>query len=148
MEPTARDAALAMTKGQLDTFRPRSISRTRSGIETPDRFACPHPHPPSISPRHVQWAEDKLSNDDLHLHAAQNGDRDHIHSPHLLSGGKSRIPRDRDVDADSMKTPTVADGLRKHHHRASSKEYDGSQRRAFAVWGQDESDSNASDGDP
>ena len=146
LHPTARDAAIALTKGTSASFRPRSISRTRSGIETPDRFACPQPHPPAISPRHVQWAEDKLSSSDLPAHAAQNGDRDHIHSPELLTGGKSRIPRDRDVDAESMKTPTVADGLRRHN-RMSSREYDGSQRRAFAVWGQDESDSNTSDSD-
>lgn len=148
LEPTARDAAIALAKGSPTSFRSRSLSRTRSGIETPDRFACPHPHPPTISPRHVQWAEDnnKYSSSDLPAHSAQNGDRDHIHNPQLLSGGKSRIPRDRDVDADSMKTPTVADGLRKHH-RTGSREHDGSQRRAFAVWGQDESDSNTSDSD-
>ena len=80
-------------------------------------------------------------------HDAENGDRDHIHSPQLLSGGRSRIPKDRDVDAESMKTPTAADGPRRTHSRTNSKECGGYFRRAFAVFGQDESDSNASDGD-
>lgn len=74
--PSARDAAIALSKGTPASLRPRSISRTRSGIDSPDRFAGPHPHPPTLSPRHVQWAEDKLSGGDPSIHAAQNGDRD------------------------------------------------------------------------
>ena len=98
-----------------------------------------------------------------------DGDRDNIHSPKsLLHGARSKIPRDRDVD--SMRTPRAQDTThqsssrhappqthvsfaqrlsrplhRSHHrpgHRSSrSADFD-SGNRAFAVWGQDESDSN------
>ena len=131
----------------------RHRSRSRGGIETPDRFAAAHPHPPRVSPRHVSFGlESKVESPAVGLsrasstdsvgslvHEAAKGDRDHIHSPQLLSGGRSRIPRDRDVDGDSMKTPTFQDG---HGMRRGN-----SGRRAFACWGQDESDSNASDSD-
>ncbi len=146
----ARKAAAAMGF-ESSPFRHRS--RSRGGIETPDRFAGAHPHPPMISPRHVNF--DLEGKTDLSLsrasstdsvgglvHEAAKGDRDHIHSPQLLSGGRSRIPRDRDVDADSMKTPTFQDG-----QSAGAMRRGHSSRRAFACWGQDESDSNASDSD-
>ena len=99
-----------------------------------------------------------------------------------MSSTRSRIPRNRDIDAD-LKTPTLRDhhpavpkasagptattrvgrgatvsmpggaGLHPpHRHEAAQRSrrcrsHDGSQPRAFAVWGQDESDSNASDSD-
>ncbi|TDL26042.1 ATP-NAD kinase [Rickenella mellea] len=154
--PTARDAAIALSKG--NPLLRNNRSRSRGGIDSPGRFAGPHPHPPQVSPRHVSFkramavaehVSASSSTDSLPMHEAQKGDRDHIHSPQLLSGGRSRIPRDRDVDAESMKTPTPTDAThgstrRPHSHSAM---HDGSTRRAFAVWGHDESDSNASDSD-
>lgn len=212
----ARDAALALSLGN-PAFRAVSNTYSRDGIETPDRFAGAHPHPPRVSPRHVSFdfgddPQDVLrhnlslhhhgvggpvgrngpssllgrpssaspsagagealagsalsSTESLKAHDGQKGDRDHIHAPQLLSGGRSRIPRDRDIEAESMnlKTPTAADshhggtnvgtsgaapganaGAKKSHGRTSS--IDRFVRRAFAVWGQDESDSNASDSD-
>lgn len=185
----ARHAAMAI-KGNM-VF---SAAQSHDGIETPDRFVGAHPHPPRLSPRHVNFeigssngaspapphihnipATAASSAESLVLgHAAERGDRDHIHTPQLLSGGRSRIPRDRDVEAESMnvKTPTAADapmmhrstsaaiaggaggthgaGLaasgKKGHVRGSSRD-DCFARRAFAVWGQDESDSAASDND-
>lgn len=171
-QDAARHAAVALSKGVPALLRRRSRSRSRGGIDSPDRFASAHPRPPRLSPRHVSFAGSVVNgNSDAEpepeptllvtsssqesigiQHDAFNGDRDHIHSPQLLSGGRSRIPKDRDVDAESMKTPTAADmlhglGVKRGHSRTSSRETGGCIRRAFAVWGQDESDSNASDGD-
>lgn len=168
--PEAAAAALhdgnAFMRSVKSKAKSRSRSRTRfrssshSGVDTPGRFAGPTPHPPRVSPRHVEFAEltplsPSASSDSLEpAHPAQQGARDDINTQRSgHSSGKSRIPRDRDVDAESinMKTPTVADAMhggRRGHHRAHSSERElHHQPRAFAVWGQDESDSNASDSD-
>jgi len=161
----AREAAHAMT-GTSPLLRVKQANGSRNGIVTPDRFGGPHPQPPRLSPRHVQFQDSNNGSrvdleENIRLPPAaqpqaqpqaqaepdpQDGDRDHIHSPQLLQGGRSRIPKDRDVDAESMnvKTPTIAEH-RRGHHRAPSR--DAAGRRAFAVWGHDESDSNASDSD-
>ena len=146
----------------------RSHSRTRqsgnhSGVDTPGRFADSVPHPPAVSPRHVEFSNliplsPSTSSDSLaHVHPAQQGARDDINNINYPRSGhsssKSRIPRDRDIDADSMnlKTPTMVETInsRKGHNRGHAPEEDHHyHRRAFAVWGHDESsDSNASDGD-
>ncbi|KAF7321468.1 NAD+ kinase [Mycena kentingensis (nom. inval.)] len=74
----------------------------------------------------------------------QEGVRDHIRK-------SGRTPREADLD--TVKTPTVANlaphygghhGRGRVHSRARSAD---TGARAFAVWGQDESDSNASDSD-
>jgi len=102
------------------------------------------------------------------------GDRDDIHSPRTAKeSSKSKIPRNRDVDTDNVRTPRAYDHSRptvskKDHHvpvdytrpsrqqhhpttrdptRHRSLSVDGGTRHAFAVWGHDESDSNASDSD-
>lgn len=103
------------------------------GIESPDRFATGHhPHPPRMSPRHAHFSDTPFG---------QNGDRDEIYSGRVAhTGTRSRIPRDRDVDGESLRTPRALD--------ASPMRRGGENgRRAFAVWGHDESDSNASDSD-
>ena len=195
-ENEAREAALAISMGN-PAFRDRA--RSKDGIETPDRFAGEHPHPPRVSPRHVSFdygteapsanggggnamakqavlrsmsskgqssssssssSSQSAKPEDHANQTGEKGDRDHIHSPQLLSSGRSRIPRDRDVEAESMlRTPTRTEtqdrtnargnspGPKRGHHRAASREHDSCIRRAFAVWGQDESDSNASDSD-
>ncbi|KAJ7209550.1 NAD+ kinase [Mycena pura] len=64
-----------------------------------------------------------------------------------LSAGKSKIPKERDFDVETVKTPTVANlvhGRGRGHSRSRSVE---NGHRVFAVWGHDESDSNASDDD-
>ncbi|EJD03164.1 ATP-NAD kinase [Fomitiporia mediterranea MF3/22] len=155
----ARAAALALTGHEegSDTIgstwlRERSDT-IRSGIQTPDRFAGAHPHPPRVSPRHVSFG-DEITESASSGTSGEKGDRDHIHSPQLLSSGRSRIPRDRDLEAESAKTPTMSnwelrarDDDQPHRvHRSRSRE-PSSVGRAFAVWGQDESDSNTSDSD-
>ncbi|KAI0633659.1 ATP-NAD kinase [Trametes polyzona] len=128
-------------------------SGLKSGVDTPDRFVGPHPHPPRVSPRHVQFASPSNSSSTTSLppldQRGDRGDRDDIRGPrsaHLST--RVRIPHDRDLDADSMKTPTPVDQPGRHPFaRSRSRSRDAPQRRAFAVWGQDESDSAASDSD-
>lgn len=135
--------------------RSRSRSGARSGVDTPDRYAGPHPHPLDVSPRHINFdirseppsptGSTASSSGSGPVDFNKNGARDDIHSPRRPSG-KSRIPVNRDVDMDSIKTPTVANlpYPRRGHSRSRSDEHG---PRAFAVWGHDESDSNASDSD-
>ncbi|KII92229.1 hypothetical protein PLICRDRAFT_103838 [Plicaturopsis crispa FD-325 SS-3] len=153
-EGRAEAAADALSEGNAFMRATKARSRSpssglRSGIDTPDRFSGPHPHPPPVPIRHPLRAvspdsESYDSLDDMAL--SQQGVRDDIHASRLLSSGRSRIPKDRDVDAESQKTPTVSD-LMRGHRRVNSKDSDVQHPRAFAVWGQDESDSNASDSD-
>ncbi|KAG1844169.1 ATP-NAD kinase-like domain-containing protein [Suillus subalutaceus] len=159
---TPQLAALALTQGRRIKFsrsaksRSRSRSGLRSGVDTPGRFAGPAHRPPHISPHYIDHrlrtpspapshsSDDSLSNMDV----AQRGARDDIHSREQYSSGRSRIPKDREFD-DDLQTPTVADTPpgRRNHHRVDSRDYDQHHPRAFAVWGNDESDSNASDSD-
>ncbi|TFK54034.1 ATP-NAD kinase [Heliocybe sulcata] len=134
-QAAAEAAAHALSRGNPFMSPSSSRSGVHSGVETPDRFGGPVPHPPPISSRHVQFSESV-------------GARDHIHSPTEIMGGKSRIPRDREVE--DVKTPTVAEMRRGAGHghqgrrqRSRSRE---AGHRAFAVWGQDDdTSSNASD---
>ncbi|KAJ7668388.1 ATP-NAD kinase-like domain-containing protein [Mycena polygramma] len=122
-------AASALRKERSRSTKSRSRSRTRT---TGRRTSSPHVE--------FDLAGDSGVGDD------QDGTRDHINAPRSMSG-KSRIPKDRDFDADSVKTPTVANaayGRGRGHSRTRSAE---NGHRAFAVWGHDESDSNASDSD-
>jgi NAD+ kinase len=171
-----QEAARALAKGSpvLRKYgRSRSTSSgLRSGVETPDRFHGPHPHPPRLSPRHVAFAHSSDGGDcssstsmppasaegDMVSHRGDRGARDDMHSPRSHMGARSRIPRDRDVETD-MRTPTAFEMSRarsphtSRRHRAAETatqiSYDGDAhpRRAFAVWGHDESDSAASDSD-
>ncbi|KAI0072716.1 ATP-NAD kinase [Panus rudis PR-1116 ss-1] len=161
--------------------RQRSSSRggngNRSGVETPDRFVGPHPHPPPVSSRHVQFlapsssSSDSLSPTGEHeaaeverdatVRAGEQGSRDFIHSPKAMNGTKSRIPKDRGefVEGENLKTPTLEASSSSRRRAARSRERERGHvsiddaephsRRAFAVWGQDESESEsaASDSD-
>ncbi|KAK7472890.1 hypothetical protein VKT23_000998 [Stygiomarasmius scandens] len=128
--------------------RSRNRSGTRSGIDSPSRYAGPEPHLSSIlSPRHVEFDLSE-SSDSGYVEAGRNGTRDDLRTARKVSG-KSRIPKDRDPsELDNVKTPTVGTlpyVQGRAHSRSRSGEY--TPHRAFAVWGQDESDSNASDSD-
>ncbi|KAF8557981.1 ATP-NAD kinase [Imleria badia] len=139
--------------------RARSKSGLRSGVDTPGRFAGPTHSPPHLQDHHrsaftsqitsptiSDSSDDSLSNMDR----AQRGARDDLHSVQQYFSGRSRIPRDRDFD-DNLHTPTIPDHdpdkMSHSHSRASSRE-DHQHRRAFAVWGNDETDSGTSDSDP
>jgi NAD+ kinase len=171
--PAAAAAALHDGNAYMRAVKAKSKSKSRSrersrhrsnsqsgdsGVDTPGRFAGPAPHPPRISHRHIEFADPlsvSPSSFSTMTHPEHHGTRDDINTQKSAgqSSGKSRIPRDRDVDAESsnMKTPTVADvmhgGGKRTHHRGHSPEQEHHHHRAFAVWGQDESDSNASDSD-
>lgn len=163
----AEVAARALAQGSpilRKTRRSRSRSGVHSGVETPDRFAGPHPHPPRLSPRHVQFSGGALLSEnassasltdaapDLHARG-DRGVRDEIHSPRGLNGHRDRIPRDREIGGESLRTPTASlEATRRRRSRdrpAPQVEFDGDTypRRAFACWGQDESDSATSDSD-
>lgn len=135
---TAMDRAIGIEKTQgklLQTkwrtkSRSRSRNRTRplqSGVVSPNRYVTKPPHPSSVLPRHVGFdvPSPASSASSLVSDAVHEGTRDDLRSPYFPSG-KSRIPKDRDFDL-----PTTG----QHDHRA------------FAVWGQDESDSATSDND-
>ncbi|KAG6819679.1 hypothetical protein H0H93_009712 [Arthromyces matolae] len=112
----------------------------RSGVDSPGRFAGPPPHLPA---RHVDF---NLSPSDSN---AEDNDAPRLKSitraPRPQSG-RSRGVKIRDVDFDNARTPTsstLSYGRMRLGSRSRSADHPG--RRAFAVWGNDESDSNASD---
>jgi NAD+ kinase len=122
-----------------------SKSRSRSRASASRIPLLPHQQLNAASPRHVGFDVPSQSDSGL-LHVAQHGARDDIHF-NKPSSGKSRIP-DRDLE-DLAQTPTATTLL---HNRARARSSSRSQDhqhgpRAFAVWGNDESDSNASDSD-
>lgn len=135
----------------------RSLSRgsgTRSGVDSPNRFASPQPHPPHISSRHVGFimqtpspTDSSPESVDSSTEDGYHGARDDIHSHRPHRSGRSRIPKDRYIDLENVKTPTVSNlhGKIRAIPRGRSLEQQG--HRAFAVWGQDESDSATSDSD-
>ncbi|EIW82885.1 ATP-NAD kinase [Coniophora puteana RWD-64-598 SS2] len=162
---TSREmAALAIGQSLNAKGKRRSKSRSRSrkrsgltsGVDTPGRFAGPAHHPPAIDPRRVTFAAQSsptlsCSSDDSLCDMGRNqlGTRDDLHSRDQYFSRRNRIPQDRDLFSESVATPRAADSSgRRSHHRVSSKDYDQQQHRAFAVWGNDESDSAASDTDP
>ncbi|KAJ6593697.1 ATP-NAD kinase-like domain-containing protein [Mycena capillaripes] len=140
-ETIADDRLHRLAASALRKERSRSAkSRSRSGTRTTGRRGS--------SPRHVEFdlGRSSIDSNDSGVVADQDGTRDHINAPRSMSG-KSRIPKDRDFDVDTVKTPTVANlgyGRGRGHSRTRSTE---NGHRAFAVWGHDESDSNASDSD-
>ncbi|KAJ7124915.1 ATP-NAD kinase-like domain-containing protein [Mycena epipterygia] len=132
-----RLAASALRKERSRSAKSRSRSRSAGTRVAVNRQS---------SPRHVEFDLGRSSSADSGVVDDQDGTRDHINAPRSMSG-KSRIPKDRDLDVDSVKTPTVANlvyGRGRGHSRSRSAE---NGHRAFAVWGHDESDSNASDSD-
>lgn len=139
--------------------RSRSKSGLHSGVDTPGRFAGPTHSPPHLqdhynsaftseipSPTISDASDDSLTNMDH----AQRGARDDLHSAQQYFSGRSRIPRDRDFD-DNLQTPTIPDSVsdrRSHPHpRVSVREDAHQNHHAFAVWGNDETDSGTSDSD-
>ena len=170
-----REAARALAKGtpMLRKYaRSRSRSGVRSGLDTPDRFVGPHPHPPKLSPRHVAFAHGNevplqaftsplaasAMERDATVRSGERGARDDLHSPRTHLGARSRIPHDRDIEGDMLRTPTAAESSRarspqtrrrRSRERSSHVDFDSEAhpRRAFAVLGNDESDSATSDSD-
>ncbi|KAK7035247.1 hypothetical protein VNI00_012014 [Paramarasmius palmivorus] len=163
--PTSRDERIGAEKAQElimeDTIhkalstpmfrrdkRSRSRSGVRSGIDSPNRFAGPQPHPrPLLSPRKVEFEVPSGDSSDADsvgpTTAGQHGTRDDLHTSKGRLSGRSKIPKERE-ELDNIKTPTASynKDRGRTHSRGRSGEYHGGHR-AFAVWGHDESDSNA-----
>ncbi|KAF8582056.1 ATP-NAD kinase [Ramaria rubella] len=139
----AQNAVAAMMHNS--TLHESFSSHSNGGIDSPDRFAGPIPYPHPISPRHVLPAEiyTRSPSPDLDERRINGENGDDIHSPRALrESSKNKIPRNRDFDTET--TPEVQHahvsaarlGSTSHHQYSHSW----GARRAFAVWGQDESD--------
>ena len=117
----AAEAIMGMSPAAHAKARARSRSRSgvRSGVDSPSRFA-PVPPRHSAGQGHVHWAAGLPSN-------AKN-----LSSP--IDGGTG-----------DMATPTATVHGRRMRSRSPGHVYSHQHPRAFAVWGQDESDSNSSD---
>lgn len=128
-----------MSSKRRSKSRSRSQLRTfASGFVSPGRYASTSLH----TPRHVEFdMPSPPSTDESPVHSspsdeAQYGARDNIRSPEPQSA-KSRIPKDRELGLEPVKTPIpILHGRPRGQHH---------EHKAFAVWGYDESDSNASD---
>ncbi|KAG6832496.1 hypothetical protein H0H87_001421 [Tephrocybe sp. NHM501043] len=137
-------SALRKDRGRKSKSRSLSRSGLRSGVDSPNRFACTEPHLPPRTSRHVDF-DLEPSDNEKEIRREHRGVRDDILSPRPLSG-RSRIPKGRDGEAENVETPTtstMSQGRLRLSSRSRSADHHG--RRAFAVWGHDESDSNASD---
>ena len=144
----AEAAAEALSRGNPHLSRVAfSKSGLESGVDSPNRFIGPLPHPPKVSPRHVQWTKGESPD------PAASGDSEPgtaaLRPPHPQI--RERLARDRMEPGDTPKTPTLhghfgrGTVISNHRGRSKSKDADGVGRRTFAVWGHDESDSNCSD---
>jgi NAD+ kinase len=120
----AAEAIMGMSPTAHAKARVRSRSRSgiRSGVDSPSRYAAAPPRH-STGQGHVHWATSVPGN------IANN-----VSSP--TDGGMG-----------DMATPTAVHG-RRMRSRSPGHIYSPQHPRAFAVWGQDESDSNSSDADP
>ncbi|EIN11943.1 ATP-NAD kinase [Punctularia strigosozonata HHB-11173 SS5] len=139
----ARAAANAIAGDNPFVRLQQHPSGLHSGIDTPDRFMGPHPHPPPVSARHVAFAQAVSG---ASSSSSLNGG---YHSPRAVYPGHDSAEMEREMNA---KTPTVSDirkGATHKHTRSRSRSKDPANGKAFAVWGQDESESesNASDTD-
>ena len=129
-----------MSPKRRSKSRSRSLLRTfASGFVSPGRYASTSAH----TPHHVEFniprspsTDESSPGQSSQSDEAQYGARDDIRSPEPQCA-KSRIPKDREFGLEPAKTPIpiVHDRPRGQHH----------EHQAFAVWGYDESDSNASD---
>ena len=128
-----------MSPKRRSKSRSRSLLRTfASGFVSPGRYASTSAH----TPRHVEFniprspSTDESPGQSSQSDEAQYGARDNIRSPEPQSA-KSRIPKDRELGLEPVKTPIPI-----VHGRPRGQNH---EHKAFAVWGYDESDSNASD---
>lgn len=142
----AEVAAEALSRGNRYPSKVAfSKSGTESGVDSPSRFTDPLPHPPKVSPRHVQWTDGEST--DRNPTTNGGGEPSSVASH---SQSREKLLREH---GDAVRTPTLhghfgrGTGVNHHRGRSKSKETQDVGRRAFAVWGHDESDSNASDND-
>ena len=123
----AAEAIMGVSRAAHAKARARSRSRSgiRSGVDSPSRFGAA---PPRSSPGH-------------HGHG-------HVHWATSVPDNANNVPSPIDGSGmNDMATPTAANG-RRMRSRSPAPVHSHQHPRAFAVWGQDESDSNSSDNDP
>ena len=144
----AEVAAEALSKGNPYLSRVTfSKSGTESGVDSPDRFMGPLPHPPKLSSRHVQWTNGDVIGPTIGGDGESGSAVSRPSNQQLLG----RLAKDRIESGDAVKTPTLhgqfgrSAVVSNHRGRSRSKETQDVGRRAFAVLCRDESDSNASD---
>ncbi|TFY51751.1 hypothetical protein EVJ58_g10401 [Rhodofomes roseus] len=125
VQAQAEDVARLLTAHNPFLQIPHTRSGVQSGIETPDRFTGPHPHPPRVSPRHVQFAQsNESSSGSLASLDPRNGAAAVTPAPPFRrelreEGGRSqtrrtgtsrsRTPRTRDPELEAQKTPRGLD---------------------------------------
>jgi len=144
----AEVAAEALSKGNPLVSRvAHSKSGLESGVDSPDRFIGPLPHPPKVSSRHVQWTKGEQHPNPITAGENEPG------STTSRQSHPQKLTRDRGEPGEVVKTPTLhghfgrGTVISSHRGRSKSKDANDVGRRTFAVWGQDESDSNCSDND-
>ncbi|QRV82617.1 ATP-NAD kinase [Ceratobasidium sp. AG-Ba] len=131
----------------------------KSGYDSPDRFRVPHPHPPKVHFRHIVDPADQgeSSAGEGPAWGVENqktprpGDRDRgeVH-PGAKEANQDGRPHSAGVQQHHHHSPHYPHHHHHHHHHhrdANKPNTAPPDRRAFAVWGQDESDSNTSDGE-
>ncbi|KAG8684346.1 hypothetical protein FRC09_015445 [Ceratobasidium sp. 395] len=161
--PAAAVAARAINRDGIV----ESHFTNKSGYDSPDRFRVPHPHPPKVHFRHIvdPAGQDSQSESNGNSSSASGGG-----SGWVAENVKTPRPGDQPVNNEVQPGTKNEDGRphsagvqqhhhhsphyphhhhhHHHHHRDASKPSTAPpDRRAFAVWGQDESDSNTSDGE-
>ncbi|KAJ1305800.1 hypothetical protein OPQ81_010530 [Rhizoctonia solani] len=123
----------------------------KSGYDSPDRFRVPHPHPPKVHFRHTVSGAPQLQD---------------VGAGGAPRSAEAKTPRPGDTGRAYVQHASIEQdgrphsaGIQHHHHHSPHYPHSRPQRerapstappdrRAFAVWGQDESDSNTSDGEP
>jgi len=125
----AAEAIMGLSPAAHERARAESRSRSgvQSGVDSPSRFAPVPVLPGDHGHGHVQWATSVPSSAGDRSSRAEGGTAD-VPTP------KTALPTRR---GRSRSRSPVAPTVHSHQHP-----------RAFAVWGQDESDSNSSDNDP
>ena len=146
----AEAAAEALSRGNPHLSRVASSkSGTESGVDSPDRFVEPLPHPPKVSPRHVQWMKGESPNPTTSSENEPSSATLRVPHPQF----REKLTRDRAEPGDTPRTPTLRGNIGRgtavssHRGRSKSKDTNEVGRRTFAVLRHDESDSNASDND-
>ncbi|KAG9083504.1 hypothetical protein FS749_005980 [Ceratobasidium sp. UAMH 11750] len=126
----------------------------KSGYDSPDRFRVPHPHPPKVHFRHIVDPAEQgqgPSGGADNMKTPRPGDqRGEVHPGARGGTNEDGRPHSAGVQQHHHHSPHYPHHHHHHHHHhrdASKPSTAPPDRRAFAVWGQDESDSNTSDGE-
>lgn len=102
-------------------------SHSSNGIDSPNRFAGPVPHPRPLSPRHrvredssTYQSEASSPRYDEYRLEGETGDRDDIRGPRTAKeSSKSKIPTHRDLEPENVRTPRPNEHYPRHpevHH--------------------------------